>query len=90
MTAAYRVTVAERQDLIATTIICPDCDTELTLRIDTASPPNSCASCGHHFDASTTNAILALVRFHKEAQAAETISKKKIFRFETKEKNLES
>jgi len=87
MTAAYRVTVAERQDLLFVTIICTQCSTELTLKIDTAQPPQNCASCGAALEENAKNALVALNRFHREAKAAETLSSKHIFRFEIKEKS---
>ena len=88
MTAAYRVTVAERQDLIPVTIVCPECSSSVTVKIDTAQTPERCASCNRPFDEKTISAISALGRFHREAQAAESINKKQIFRFEIREKSI--
>ncbi len=89
MTAAYRVTVAERQDLLPVTIVCPECAAELTVKIDTAQHPERCASCNRSFDEKTIAALSALGRFHREAKAAEAINdNKQIFRFEIREKSI--
>ena len=71
MTAAYRVTVAERQDLLCPTVICPECSAELTVKIDTAKIPEHCACCSRPLEQNTIAALSALARFHREAQVTE-------------------
>lgn len=81
MTAAYRITVAERRDLAIVTVIC-ECDTALSLRIESAMIPERCASCGKPFNEKTKAALGALARFHRDGKAAEEIAGKPVFRFE--------
>jgi hypothetical protein len=86
MTAAYRVVVVERAELLNVTLLCEGCDTALTLNVQTAVPPLQCASCGCHLSEQAKEALLALRRFHCQASAAEKRSgKPNMFRFDIRE-----
>ncbi len=78
--------VAERQDLLCPTVICPECSAELTVKINTAKIPEQCASCSRPLEENTVKALSALGRFHREAQATEQQTGKPVFRFEIREK----
>jgi predicted RNA-binding Zn-ribbon protein involved in translation (DUF1610 family) len=86
MTAAYRVFVAERGDLDSVTFVCPECQTAVKIKIETARVPEGCASCGAGLDENSQAALAALARFHRTAHAAEEKAGKSLFRFEIRER----
>lgn len=86
MTAAYRVTAAQRRDVEEVTFICPECETAVSIKIETARVPMSCSSCGAPLDEKAQSALSALARFHREARAAEERAGKPLFRFDIRER----
>lgn len=85
MTAAYRVLAAERKDIETVTVICADCNSEVSLLIDKAQVPYQCPSCSKPYGENVINALTALGRFQRLAIAAEQIDQKPLFRFSIRE-----
>jgi hypothetical protein len=85
MAAAYRVVVANRADISTVTILCDECETAVSLKVETANIPPSCTSCGRQWDENVQKALSAFGRFHREAKTAETALGKPIFRFDIKQ-----
>jgi len=85
MNAAYRVVTAERTDLAVVTVVCNDCGSSISLKIETAKVPEQCASCGEHYSENIKLALAALARFHRESGTAEIKAGKALFRFEIRE-----
>jgi hypothetical protein len=85
MTAAYRVVVADRKDVEAVTIVCPECGAELSLMAMTARLPEYCPSCQMRYKVPMVDALAALGRFHRAAATAEEIEGKPIFKFSIKQ-----
>ena len=85
MAAAYRVVVAERQDLIIVTVVCEECASEVSINSETANVPIACSSCGREFGENAKTALIAYSRFQRTARTAETQAGKAIFRFSIKQ-----
>lgn len=68
---AYRVVEADRKDIGAVTIFCPECEAAVSLAIEHARVPTECPSCNREFDRSVAEALAALGRFHRMSTAAE-------------------
>jgi endogenous inhibitor of DNA gyrase (YacG/DUF329 family) len=86
MTAAYRVTVAERQDIAEVSVSCPECGAAVTVKSETARVPTACPSCGRPYEEGLQSALAALGRFHREAGAVEAALGKSLFSFEIKDR----
>jgi len=85
MAPAYHVTIAERKDIAAVTVLCDECETRVCFQSATAKVPESCPSCGKPFSDKTKSALCALARFHRDAMSEEANSGKSLFRFEIRE-----
>lgn len=85
MTAAYRVVVAEREDIATVTVVCEKCGSEVSLIAETAVVPVACPSCGREYGKTITEALVAFARFHRFAKGAEELSAKPLFRFNIKQ-----
>jgi hypothetical protein len=85
MTAAYRVVVAERKDIATVTVVCPECEAEVSLKIATAKVPEYCPSCEMRYRLPIGEALAALGRFHRSAATAEETEGKPVFRFSIKQ-----
>ncbi len=88
MAPAYHVTIAERKDIAIVTVLCNECDTGVSLQIETARVPENCPSCGKSFSNKMQVALTALGRFHREAASEEASMGKPLFRFEIKENTV--
>jgi len=82
---AYRAVVAERRDIEVVTVVCPECSSELALKIETARMPEYCPSCQMAYRVPIQGALAALGRFHLEAATAEEHAGKQIFHFNIKQ-----
>jgi uncharacterized CHY-type Zn-finger protein len=83
---AYRVVVAEREEIGAVTIVCGECKAEVSVHAETATVPISCPSCGMEYGEAAKAALEALGTFHRMATRAETHSAgKPVFRFQIKQ-----
>jgi hypothetical protein len=85
MAAAYRVVTANRDDISSVTVVCDECETAVSLKIETAQVPPVCTSCGKQWSENVLKALAALGRFHREAKAAEANLGKLIFRFDIRQ-----
>ncbi len=81
MTAAYRIVAAERKEIAIVSVAC-ECGATISLDIRTAQVPASCASCGKQYSEKAKLALAALGRFHREAEAEESVDGGVKFRFE--------
>jgi len=85
MAAVYRVIVANREDISIITLVCDECETAVSLKVETANIPPNCTSCGRQWNENVQKALAAFGRFHREARTAETSLGKPIFRFDIKQ-----
>jgi len=85
MSAAYRVVIAERKDIEVLTVVCPECEAEVSLKAATARMPEFCPSCGRPYSIPVAEALAAFGRFQRTATTAEQNSEKPIFRFSIRE-----
>jgi hypothetical protein len=85
MTAAYRVLIAERNDIATVTVICPECGSEVSLVVEKARIPDACPSCTRPYGEKVSAALAGFGRFQREAATAEEHAGKSIFRFSIKQ-----
>lgn len=85
MTAAYRVVVAERKDMEAVTVICPECNSEVSVLIGKSLAPEGCPSCRRPYGENVLAALAGLARFQQRGNAAETAAGKPVFKFSIRE-----
>ena len=85
MAAAYRMVIAERKEIAAISVICPDCFAEVSVHAETARMPWACPSCTREYSAQLREALNALGRFHRLAAAEEEHAGKPLFRFSIKQ-----
>ena len=85
MTAAYRVVVAERKDIVFVTVVCEECGSEVSINAETANVPDACPSCNKPYGDNVKTALAGLGRFHRYASTAENHAQKPIFRFSIKQ-----
>jgi hypothetical protein len=85
MTAAYRVVAAERKDIETVTVVCPNCDSEVSLRIEKALAPEACPSCRRQYGEHVLSALAGLARFQQRAAEAEQGTGKTLFKFSIRE-----
>jgi hypothetical protein len=82
---AYRAVVAERKDIEAVTLVCPECGSEVSLCIQKARIPEYCPSCQMVYRLPISEALAALGRFHRAAATAEENEGKPIFKFQIRQ-----
>lgn len=81
---AYRVTVAERKDLLVISVVCDECDTVVSLDLSKVAVPPNCSGCGKQYSEPLRKALGFFAGFLREAKIAEEQTGKGIFRFEIK------
>ena len=77
--------MAERSDIEVVTLVCPECESEVALKIETARVPEFCPSCQMAYPVTVKEALAALGRFHRAGATAEGHAGKPLFRFSIKQ-----
>lgn len=85
MAAAYRIVVAERKDILVVTVVCEECEAEVSVNAETAGVLDACPSCNKPYAENIKTALAGLNRFHRLASIEEASSQKSIFRFHIKQ-----
>jgi hypothetical protein len=66
----YKLEVLQLLEIKECTISCPDCQTQITVRLDRPAPiPNLCPSCQKKLDADLSSVLLNLREAHISAKA---------------------
>jgi ribosomal protein S27E len=82
---AYHAVVAERKDIAMVTILCDECEAEVSIAAAAGRVPVRCPSCGKDYTPNTLLALKAFGEFQRFATTAEEHAKKPVFRFSIKQ-----